>query len=263
MVSQNLLEFAAKNYEFDIKTLEYIPRDCGKTENKIYAFYKDNKKYLIKFDPPSDEHDEHNNQLRETRAAMDFNYYLAENNINVSVPAKTISGELVITKQDGGIDYIITAFAWLDGQLWGYDGSNAQMSFNLGKIMGDIHCAAKVYNPPNEYDVMKDISDCNSSMGSSFSDLKIYPTVYKIAQELLIEMKALPRDKDSFGIIHEDLHQGNFFTDGDKINVIDFGDSIYGWFALDIAISLCYTLWWGRDGNKVNDFCVWIPKDTA
>ena len=36
--------------------------------------------------------------------------------------------------------------------------------------------------------------------------------------------------------------------------MIDFGDSMYGWFALDIAISLCYTLWWGRGGSKVNDF---------
>jgi Ser/Thr protein kinase RdoA (MazF antagonist) len=50
------------------------------------------------------------------------------------------------------------------------------------------------------------------------------------------------------------LHQGNFFTNGNEINIIDFGDSIYGWFALDVAISLCHALWWGRKDEAGNDF---------
>ncbi|MCL1859711.1 MAG: phosphotransferase [Oscillospiraceae bacterium] len=250
MVSQNLLGFAAVNYDFDINSLEHIPRDSGKIMNKIYIFDKNNKKYIIKFDPPSVEH---KNQLSETKAAMDFNYYLSENNISVAEPLKTIDGELVISKQDGGEEYIITAFAFLNGQTWGYNGSSNKMTFNWGKAMGDMHYAAKNYIPPNKYDVQKDIFD-GYYWGSFFDNLKIYPTVYKIAQELFSEITVLPRYKDSFGIIHGDMHQGNFFTDGDKINIIDFGDSIYGWFALDIAISLCHALWWDRKDEKGNDY---------
>ena len=99
MVSNNLLEFAAKNYDFDVNSLEHIPRSSGKINNQIYSFYKDERKCIVKFEPPSDEH---NNQLRETKAAMDFNYYLAENNINVSVPLKANNGELVISTRDNG-----------------------------------------------------------------------------------------------------------------------------------------------------------------
>ncbi len=250
MVSQNLLEFAAEKYDFAINTLERIPRDCGKIMNEAYSFHKNRKKYIIKFEPHSVEHKDH---LRETKAAMDFHYYLAENHVSASMPLKTRNGELVIATRDNGEEYIITAFAWLNGQTWGYIGNNEKLSFNWGKVMGDMHRAAKDYNPPNHYDVQKDIFD-GFYWGSFFDDLKAYPTVYKITQELLNEIIALPRDKDSFGIIHGDLHQGNFFVDGDQINVIDFGDSIYGWFALDIAISLCHALWWDRKDEAGNDY---------
>ena len=250
MLSKNLLEFAAKNYGFDMDTLEHIPRNNGKVMNKVYTFDKADKRYIIKFEPPSAEH---KNQPGETRAAMDFNYYLSENNISVSVPLKTIGGELVIRARDGGEDYIITAFEELSGQTWGYDGSNDKMSFNWGKAMGEMHRAAKDYNLPNEHDVHKDIFD-SYYWGPFFDGLKIYPGIYKIAQELFDEITALPKDKNSFGVIHGDLHQGNFFTDGDKINIIDFGDSIYGWYALDAAISLCHALWWGRKDDAGNDF---------
>ena len=246
MVSKNLLEFASKRYDFDIDTLEHIPRASGKIENKVYTFDKNGKKCIIKFEPPSVGH---NNQLRETKAAMDFHYYLAANNVSVSHPLKETNGELVISTQENGEDYIITAFVCLNGRTWGYTGSNDKMSFNWGKVMGDMHRVAQSYAPPNKYDVQKDIFD-GYSWRSLLEDLKIYPDVYKIAQKLLDEIIALPRDNDSFGVIHGDLHQGNFFVDGDNTSIIDFGDSIYGWFALDIAISLCHALYGGAEGTK-------------
>ena len=44
MVSQDLLEFAAKRYGFDAGSLEHIPRSSGKVQNKVCAFFKDDKK---------------------------------------------------------------------------------------------------------------------------------------------------------------------------------------------------------------------------
>jgi Ser/Thr protein kinase RdoA (MazF antagonist) len=218
--------------------------------NKIYTFNKGGKKYIVKFAPQSAEY---NNLLAETRTVMDFNYYLAANNVSVGIPLRANNGKLVISAPDGGEDYIITAFAWLNGQTWGYDASNDEMSFNWGKTMGGMHRATKNYNPPGDYDILKDLF--TSYYWSAFlDDLELYPSVYKIAQELLGEIAVLPRDKESYGIIHGDLHQGNFFVDGDKISIIDFGDSIYGWFALDVAISLCHALWWGRKDEAGNDF---------
>ena len=97
--------------------------------------------------------------------------------------------------------------------------------------------------------------------GSHFDCLKVYPDVYQVAQELIGEIMNLPRDKESFGIIHCDMHPDNFYIEGDKINVFDFGDSQYGWFTLDIGIALFHALWWGQKDDKGNDFTNTIIKD--
>ena len=51
------------------------------------------------------------------------------------------------------------------------------------------------------------------------------------------ELKSLPRDKDSFGLIQGDFNDGNFtvdYSNGD-ITVFDFDDSCYFWFMYEIA----------------------------
>lgn len=257
MIPQKVLEFAVEKYGFNPDTLEYIPRISGKIANQVYSFYKDDKKFIIKFEPP---HNIYNNQLLETRALMDLNYYLAKNYANVPTPLKTRDGELVVPLQDENNNYIITAFEWLNGKTWAYEGSNNNASFNWGKAMGNIHCAVKEYIPSNEFDVQKDIFDSQHWV-KLFDSLKPYPTVHKIAQELISEISSLPRDRDSFGIIHGDMHQGNIFINEDEVSVFDFGDSMYGWFTLDIAITLCHALWWSRQDKIGNDYTISIIEN--
>ena len=44
-------------------------------------------------------------------------------------------------------------------------------------------------------------------------------------------------------MIHFDMHGGNFFVDGTgSINLFDFDDCHYSWFAYDVAISLFYVV---------------------
>ncbi|WP_339325130.1 phosphotransferase [Paenibacillus sp. FSL W8-0194] len=70
-------------------------------------------------------------------------------------------------------------------------------------------------------------------------------------------IESLPRDQDSYGLIHYDFHPYNFHIDGDGITVFDFDDSIYGWFSLDIAIAAAHAVWWGspkEDRTSKNEF---------
>lgn len=65
---------------------------------------------------------------------------------------------------------------------------------------------------------------------------------------------ALPKDRDSYGLIHFDLHPWNFLIDGERLNVFDFDDCLYGWFALDIGVALYHALWWGRKNDAGQEF---------
>ena len=58
---------------------------------------------------------------------------------------------------------------------------------------------------------------------------------------MMEHLQNLPRDKTSYGLIHQDAHQNNFFMDADgKLTLFDFDDCAYSWFINDIAIVLFY-----------------------
>lgn len=50
-------------------------------------------------------------------------------------------------------------------------------------------------------------------------------------------LHALPKDADSYGLIHNDFNDGNFTVDydNDNITAFDFDDCCYFWFMYDIA----------------------------
>ena len=243
MVSDNLLTFASENYDFDKSTLHFI----SESTNQIYMFKKDNRGYILRFSQCPAEH------IHQIRAEMDWLYYLSKNNIGVSLPLKASSGELAVSTQDNGESWIITSFEMVGGTFWDKNDPNKwneKIFFNWGKVMGDMHRLTKNYKPANENDT-REIFNGRFSLGDS---IKSCPSVNKITEELINEMMNLPKDKDSYGLIHNDMHPWNFYINGDKINVFDFDDSLYGWFALDIGIALYHGLWWGRKNDAGNDF---------
>ena len=58
------------------------------------------------------------------------------------------------------------------------------------------------------------------------------------------EISILPKDVDSYGLIHSDMHQQNFLVNGDDISVLDFAGCYYGHFALDIGFAIYHAIWW-------------------
>ena len=69
---------------------------------------------------------------------------------------------------------------------------------------------------------------------------------------------ALPQDRNSFGLIHTDLTDVNFFVHDREIIVFDFDDSEYHWLVYDIAVILFDTLRWlphdGMDGREFGSY---------
>ena len=55
-------------------------------------------------------------------------------------------------------------------------------------------------------------------------------------------LRALPKTAESYGLIHQDAHAGNFFVHEGQITLFDFADACYGYFINDIAMVLFYAL---------------------
>ena len=255
MVSDFLLDFAAVNYGFDKSTLHFI----SESTNQIYSFQKNGIWYILRFSRRPFEH------IGQTKAEMDWLYYLANNKINVSLPLPANGGELVVSTADGGDagdgnTYVISAFEVLRGKFWNKNDPNlwnGKIFYNWGKITGEIHRLTKGYNPAANRDTggAPNVRSAFNGYETLFIDkLAGCPSVHKIAADLVGEILAFPKDADSYGLIHYDIHPWNFLIDGDGIGVFDFDDCLYGWFAMDIGIALYHGLWWGRKNDAGHDF---------
>jgi Ser/Thr protein kinase RdoA (MazF antagonist) len=64
-----------------------------------------------------------------------------------------------------------------------------------------------------------------------------YPLVRERLHALLNEIRSLPKDQESYGLIHGDFNDGNFTVDysNGNITVFDFDDSCYFWFVYELA----------------------------
>ena len=71
--------------------------------------------------------------------------------------------------------------------------------------------------------------------------------VHEKAAALFARLQALPRDHDSYGLTHGDLHHRNILLDGHAIHPYDFDDCEYSWFASDVAIALYYAAGFDED----------------
>jgi Ser/Thr protein kinase RdoA (MazF antagonist) len=109
---------------------------------------------------------------------------------------------------------------------------------NWGQILGQMHALTKQYHPESDFIKRPEWFDLHKSRLAMTSQLpdRLHRVQAQI-QFLLDELKSLPKDRDSYGLIHGDFNDGNFtvdYTNGD-ISAFDFDDSCYFWFMYEIA----------------------------
>jgi len=244
MLSDYLHGLASSHYGFDKGTLQHIA-DGNWTAKQFFAFEKHDKPYVLRLDKKNAD------KLNHIRAEMDWLCYLSAKGISVSRPLRTVSGELTVYAEEAGEGYIITAYGKAEGRFYDVNDPNlwnSKVFFNWGKVMGDMHRVTKDYKPENEVYRYNDIrNNINESV-------KAFPSVDKAANALIEEINSLPKDRDSYGLVHGDLGPGNFLIDEDRINVFDFSDCAYTWFVNDIGAALTFAMWFGQRNDAGYDF---------
>ena len=248
MHMDNVLEYASKCYGFDVNSATWV----NSGSNKIYKIQKNGQNFYLRI------------------STRDIEYISAENNwINylkdsINVPALVISNnnKSIESYQKNGVSYVICLFHELPGAYWNKNDTatwNETVFKNWGNTMGKMHRMTKKYQPP-ENSVRRPLFE-NNLMPLEY--YKAIPSVYAKMAQIQNEILNLPRDNDSYGLIHSDLAQHNLLIHNNEINVLDFDDCKYGFFALDIGIALYHAIWWGLPDNGAlkNDFAFKIIKN--
>lgn len=211
-------------------------------ESFIYEFERPDGEYILRIG---------HSQRRSPdliRGEVDWINYLAAGGATVARAIFSQAGNLVEPVEDGqGGQFLCTAFVKAAGHTPQREQANPRLFSNYGWLLGRMHALARHYHLPNPAWKRYEWDDHANMRVETW----LPPNEKAILEKykpLKAHLSTLPRDRESYGMIHQDAHPANFFVDeGYCITLFDFDDCVYGHFIYDIAMVLFYASAWGQD----------------
>ncbi|MDF2607754.1 MAG: hypothetical protein K0S34_1950 [Bacillales bacterium] len=229
---EEALTSVIRNKFEELYNIKISEKPIGDFENFVFnAEGKNGDKSIFRIT-----HSSHRNS-DEIKGEIDFINYLIKNGAAVNSAYKSLDGNYVeeVAANDG--NFFGTHFSFIEGttvsnknpEVW-----NDALFYEWGKTIGKLH---KITSHYKENELRKDWYYYESSRA------KYLPVELRNSYiELLEEINSLPKDRSTYGLIHSDIHHGNFHYYNGKITVFDFDDSMYCYFIQDIAMVIFYSL---------------------
>ena len=169
-----------------------------------------------------------------------------ETDLPVQQPIMNDQSQFVTTITQGKRKFNCTLLEWLEGEPYRRGLENEQSAAQLGALVGMLHQFSKTWQTPAGFmrpkrDVayfrktMETLKPATEDGRISYRDFKSLET----AIDLLTQMMGLIRKKNRMeGLLHGDLHKGNFIVHQGQIRLIDFSMSATGSYLFDLGVGL-------------------------
>jgi Ser/Thr protein kinase RdoA (MazF antagonist) len=211
-------------------------QELGGFESFIYEFDRRGEKGILRIT-----HD-----IRRTPemilAELDWINHLKSGGAGVAGTLEAGDGNLLvkIPDQKGGY-FLANAFEKASGNTHRGEWPTSLL-FEYGRQIGLMHQLTMNYLPADP-SWMRPAWDDPSHLEVGEFIPADEPRIREIFQDVIQEIRELPKQSNAYGLIHQDAHQGNFFVDdGGSITFFDFDDSSYSWLIEDIALVLFYAV---------------------
>ncbi len=166
--------------------------------------------------------------------------HLIRHGCTVTTPIPSRNGELLETIESEGSKMYVCCFQRFGGRElnpatdaeW-----NDKLFLTLGREIGRIHRASDELQLPADQDRLpwyeSKLTQISSPLPEGFNS-----RVVKEMQDFLNELRGRPTPPRRYGLVHRDLHSGNFLFEHGKVEIIDFDLGCYGWRTMDFAVLL-------------------------
>lgn len=229
---QSALKEASIHYGFQIDRLAKLG---GGFENRTFGFESPEKKIIIRVTPPGHKTPD------EVREEINWLSYLFENGAPV-VCVKPSQDDNLVEVVDTEVGLIsVVCFDWAQGQIVTKEDFSPELFETWGQTVGMLHRLTKDYHASSITGRRIQWYD------DEYLDRSLIPSeqikVLERFDSLIKYFKKKPTSRDSFGLIHQDVHKDNLFLNGKQLTVLDFDDCVFGFFIFDIANALGFTIW--------------------
>lgn len=207
-------------------------------EKSLYEYKRGEKSFLLRLTIPEYV------GFELIKGEVDWVNYLADNGVNVPRVIPSENGKLVEVIEVDSSSFAAIAFEKVEGRKIDFSNAdewNAKLFERYGKIMGKMHALTKRYESKNRSLTRlqwheQDWFDIDTYLPQSESLAR------RKCHDLIKMTHTLPKDRNSYGLIHGDAHPWNLLLHKGDIILTDFDFCEYNRFVSDIAVALFYAL---------------------
>ncbi|MFE8700053.1 phosphotransferase enzyme family protein [Cytobacillus sp. FJAT-54145] len=242
MEKQSLIKDLSTFYGDDIQSFEWIKEGL---QNIVIKCRHQSEMVFLRLMK------EERRSLAMIKAELEWLTHLSNSGILVPLPKNSHSGKTIEEITINENVFYTVAYSQVVGEpidvtnptLW-----NEKLFYQWGITLGSIHAT-----PMNREVERPFYTDAKTSYYKTVQFLKDYEdeNIRSSLKDIIQEINTVSHTEPSFGLIHNDFHQGNLIVHNGIIGVIDFDDCVYGWFAQDIAVTLYHAFW---QATEIGDY---------
>ena len=169
-----------------------------------------------------------------------------ETDLPVQQPVRNSDGQLVTRIRKGRRPFNCTLLEWLDGEPYQRALESEVTVAQLGDMIGTLHRFSSHWQAPanftrprrNRAYFRKALDALRPTMEdgrASYQDFKHLETCVDLLTRM---MRSLSKKGQAEGILHGDLHKGNFLYHQGQMRLIDFSMSAFGNYMFDLGVCL-------------------------
>lgn len=221
----------------------------GESANYVFSFAEFGKKRFLRLTPTG------KRTKNQIEAELDFVAFLRDGGTGAMLPIPSVAGRLIERINFSAEDHLLACvFEEAQGERFKYDSAeSAKEPFKLrGRTLGQIHALSKTYLPQGDFRRFAWDEDELLINADKFLP-KSEKTVWREFEQMKEQLSNYPKSNENFGLIHGDFGETNYRSQPDRLNVFDFDDCCYHWFAYDIAVTI-YPHGWRKEGLRLLDW---------
>ncbi len=235
------LEHLFENYDLARKALENWPLDqpildeqlsrFRISSNGVYPFTFQEELCFLRLAPASEKLKQ--NLLGE----LEFIQYLRSRGYPALEPLPAENGALCLVLDTQWGRYFATAFKAVPGEPVENLPLTAEMVYSYGRSLGRLHTLSAEFQPETPKWGYRDALRWAAAI---LAQDDAPPEMAAALNRLEADLRQLPKEPELFGLVHYDFEPDNVFYHASThtCSVIDFDDSMYHWYSLDIEQAL-------------------------
>lgn len=217
-----------KNWEHDAESLTF----WRASSNFIYAFQINGKPHYLRFIHEED------NSIANIQSELDFMLYLIDKGFATVTPVRSIHGNWIESISTENGRYYGVVFEQAKGESISFEQMSSHHFEEWGQSLASLHLLSESYT--SDAISRKSWVDALDFILSVLQNHPQEQEALKEHERLKAWLTALPSDAGNYGLIHYDFETDNVFymKEESRFSAIDFDDSMYHWFMMDITSTL-------------------------